>query len=140
MLYSGQKIDTPKYVTKLAREQRRNLTDSEALVWSRLKNKQLHGYRFRCQHPVYRYIFDFYCHEAMLAVEIDGEVHKHQKEYDIYRDEFVKSIGITTLRFPADRVFSNIDNVVYQIEDALLGIRKKQNKDGTGDNEIRKRD
>jgi very-short-patch-repair endonuclease len=85
MIYNGQKIDTPKYVIELAREQRIKLTLSEQLIWSKLRNKQLHGYRFRCQHPIYRYILDFYCHEALLAIEIDGDIHKYQKEYDNYR-------------------------------------------------------
>ncbi|HPB82722.1 MAG TPA: DUF559 domain-containing protein, partial [Spirochaetota bacterium] len=75
MLYDGKKIITPKYVIELAREQRRNLTDTELLIWSKLKNKQLHGFRFRCQHPLYRYILDFFCHKAMLAIEIDGGIH-----------------------------------------------------------------
>jgi very-short-patch-repair endonuclease len=120
MLYNGQKIKTPKYVIELAREQRIHLTDSEQLVWSKLRNKQVHGFRFRCQHPVYRYIIDFYCHKAMLAVEIDGDVHKYRKEYDNYRDEFLNSIGITTLRFPSNEVFRNIEYVVNQIKVILL--------------------
>jgi very-short-patch-repair endonuclease len=120
MLYGGLKTDTPKYVIELAREQRRNLTESEQLMWSQLKSKQLHGYRFRCQHPIYRYILDFYCHKAMLAIEIDGESHKYRKDYDNYRDEFIASIGIRTLRFSNNEVFSNIENVINQIGDALL--------------------
>ena len=120
MLYRKQKIDTPKYVIELAREQRRNLTESEELLWLKLRNKQLHGKRFRCQHPVYRYILDFYCHEAMLAVEIDGDIHKYRKEYDNYRDEFMKNIGITTIRFSANEVINTIESVVFKIENELL--------------------
>jgi len=125
MLYSGQKINTPKYVIELAREQRKNLTETEQLMWSKLRNKQLHGYRFRCQHPIYRYILDFYCHKAMLAIEIDGDIHNFRKEYDNYRDEFVEYIGITTLRFSSHEVFNNIEYVVNQIEDVLLKQDKK---------------
>ena len=120
MIYNGQKIDTPKYVIELAREQRIKLTLSEQLIWSKLRNKQLHGYRFRCQHPIYRYILDFYCHEALLAIEIDGDIHKYQKEYDNYRDDFIANIGITTLRFSADEVINSIDSVLEQIAYILL--------------------
>ena len=120
MLFNGQKIDTPKYVIKLAREQRDSLTRSEQLMWSRLSNRQLHGFRFRCQHPVCRYILDFYCHRAMLAIEIDGDIHKYRKEYDNYRDEFLSGIGITTLRFSADEVMNNIENVIERIGSILL--------------------
>jgi len=120
MLYSGQKINTPGYVIELAREQRINLTESEQLLWLKLRNKQLHGFRFRCQHPIYRYILDFYCHKARLAIEIDGAIHKYQTGYDNYRDEFIKSIGITTMRFSTDEVIDNIENVINQIGDVLL--------------------
>jgi len=120
MLYNGQIIDTPEYVVYLAREQRLKLTQSEKLLWSRLRNKQLHGYRFRCQHPIYRYILDFYCHKAMIAIEIDGGIHQHQKSYDKYRDDFLASIGIITLRFSDKEVLNNTDNVIDQIGEKLL--------------------
>ena|SRR6056297_674645 len=119
MLYNGQKIDTPKYVIDLARDLRQNLTQSEKLIWEMIRNKQLDGYRFRCQHPIYRYVLDFYCHEAMLAVEIDGDVHKKREDYDGYRDEFLKSIGITTFRFSTEEVMSNINFVLNNIRTSL---------------------
>ena len=115
MLYNGQIVDTQRYVIELARIQRLNLTKSEQIMWLKLKNKQVHGYKFRCQHPVYRYILDFFCHKAMLAIEIDGDIHKDRKEYDMYRDQYMESIGIKTLRFSASEVFSNIDHVINQI-------------------------
>ena len=121
MLYNKQKIITPKYIIDLARKQRQNLTPSEKIIWSQLRNKQLENFRFRCQHPIYRYILDFYCHEVMLAIEIDGDVHKNRKEYDEYRDEFLKSIGITTLRFSVKDLFSKSDYVINQIENVLHG-------------------
>ena len=112
MIYNGQIIDTPKYVFELARGQRIKLTQSEQVLWQRLKDKQLYGYRFRCQHPVHRYILDFYCHKEMLAIEIDGDIHKSRKDYDDYRDFFLASIGITTLRFSVSEVLNNTDNVI----------------------------
>ena len=56
----------------------------------------------------------------MLAIEIDGDIHDYRKEYDDYRDEFIESIGITTLRISSKEVFNNIENVINEIEDALL--------------------
>jgi very-short-patch-repair endonuclease len=120
MLYNGQRIETPKYVIELARAQRIKLTESEQIMWSKLYNKQVNGYRFRCQHPVHRYILDFYCHKAMLAIEIDGDVHKSRKEYDAYRDRFMESVGIRTLRFSANEVFCDIDTIINQIKNVLL--------------------
>ena len=51
----------------------------------------------------------------MLAIEIDGDIHKYQKYYDNYRDDFIASIGITTLRFSGKDVLKDIDNVIDQI-------------------------
>ena len=119
MLYNGQVIDTPQYVIDIARELRQNLTQSEKLLWEKIRNKQLDGYRFRCQHPVYRYVLDFYCHEAMLAVEIDGDVHEKREEYDQYRGELLQHIGIRTLRFTNKEVISNVEEILNTIHSIL---------------------
>jgi very-short-patch-repair endonuclease len=65
-----------------ARMLRENMTQTEKLLWERLKGKQILGLRFRRQHPIFIFIADFYCHEARLVVEIDGEIHNQQLEYD----------------------------------------------------------
>jgi very-short-patch-repair endonuclease len=111
---------TPDYVVQLARDLRNNLTDSERLLWERLKSKQVDGCKFRCQHPVYRYILDFYCHEKLLAIEIDGDAHKDRKDYDEYRDDFLKSMGVLTLRFSNHDVMQDIDAVICKIKAELL--------------------
>jgi len=87
-------IKTPKYVIELARQMRCNLTPSEKIMWEYLRNKRLDGNRFRSQHPIHRYILDFYCPCKFLAIEIDGDIHKLRKDDDEYRDEYLKSIGI----------------------------------------------
>mgnify|MGYP006298791947 CR=1 FL=1 len=61
---------------------RKNMTVTEKLLWEKLRNKQL-GVRFKPQHPIGRFIVDFYCHQSKLVVEVDGEIHDQQKEYDI---------------------------------------------------------
>jgi very-short-patch-repair endonuclease len=73
-------ITTPDYIIQLARDLRNNLTPGERVLWDRLKGKQVAGYKFRCQHPIYRYILDFYCDEKLLAVELDGDIHKERKK------------------------------------------------------------
>ncbi len=92
-------IKTPAYIVELAKDLRNNMTVSEEKLWSVLRMKQVSGYKFRCQHPLYRYILDFYCHEKLLAIEIDGKIHDSQKEYDRYRDEFLMSIGMVLCIF-----------------------------------------
>lgn len=121
VLYSNQRIITPVYIVELARDLRNNMTGSEIKLWSVLRMKQIDGYKFRCQHPVYRYILDFYCHEKQLAIEIDGEIHNTQQEYDRYRDEFLRSLEIETLRIKNEDVLYDIVNVAEMIRNKLSG-------------------
>jgi len=74
------------------------MTEAEERLWSAINKRQINGLKFRRQHPVYRYILDFYCYEKQLAIDVDGVVHRKQKDNDNYRDEFLKSIGIRTIR------------------------------------------
>jgi len=58
------------------------MTSSEKLLWDKLKGKQIYGLRFRRQQAIAFFIADFYCHEVRLVIEIDGEYHNRQKDYD----------------------------------------------------------
>ncbi len=60
---------------------RQKMTTAEKLLWQRLKENQL-GYRFKPQHPIDIFIADFYCHALKLVIEVDGQIHDHQKDYD----------------------------------------------------------
>jgi very-short-patch-repair endonuclease len=68
----GKKPAIPEDIFKYARELRRNQTDAEQLLWGLLRDRRFAGKKFRRQHPVGRYILDFYCHELKLAIELDG--------------------------------------------------------------------
>lgn len=119
VIIMNQNIKTPKYVIELARQMRCNLTPSEKIMWQHLRNKKIEGNRFRSQHPIYRYILDFYCPCKSLAIEIDGDIHKLRKDYDEYRDEYLQSVGIKTLRFENSEVHQNIQKVISKIKDTL---------------------
>ncbi len=112
-------VKTPLHVIETARKLRVAMTYTESLLWDKLKNKKLNGHRFRKQHPVYRYIFDFYCPKARLAIEIDGAVHKERKEYDEYRDELMKSLDIETLRVKDTEIKNDINDVLMKIIEKL---------------------
>jgi len=70
-----------------ARQLRREQTPAEALLWGHLRNRRLKGLKFRRQHPVGRFVADFYCAQHRLIVELDGAVHQRQREYDDLRTE-----------------------------------------------------
>jgi len=98
-----------------ARRLRKNMTNSEKLLWEKLKGKQICGLRFRRQHPIDIFIADFYCHEVRLVVEIDGEIHNQQEEYDDGRTAEMEKFGIKMIRFKNYEVEKDIENVVEKI-------------------------
>ena len=105
----------PRYVTDLARTHRRDMTYAESALWKRIRRKGLDGLRFRRQHPVGRYIADFYCHELKLLVELDGPTHVNRKEYDEHRDAYLSGDGITVFRFSNDQIEHSMDAVLETI-------------------------
>jgi very-short-patch-repair endonuclease len=101
-----------------ARELRKNMTDAERLLWSKLRKKQLKGLMFTSQKPLGGYIVDFYCYKANLVVEVDGSQHYSSEgiEYDKVRDECLKNQELKVLRFTNIDVLENIDGVIEVIE------------------------
>ncbi|SHJ44008.1 Very-short-patch-repair endonuclease [Tangfeifania diversioriginum] len=98
-----------------ARQLRNKMTSVEKLLWERLKSKQICNVRFRRQHPISKYIADFYCHAACLVVELDGKIHLKSKEHDKQRTENLKELNIKVMRFSNNEVEKNIDEVLKQI-------------------------
>lgn len=98
-----------------ARQLRRRMTGLERKLWQRLRRKQLDGLRFRRQHPIDRFIVDFYCPEYRLVIEIDGAVHTTQAEYDEVRTEWLEARGYRVLRFTNQEVRHRLDNVLEAI-------------------------
>ncbi|MHC5611987.1 MAG: endonuclease domain-containing protein [Nostoc sp.] len=70
-----------KKLKPLARQMRCEATPAEKLLWQKLRDKQLLGFKFRRQQTIDRFIVDFYCNEARLVVEVDGEIHAILLEY-----------------------------------------------------------
>ena len=105
----------------LARHLRKNMTDAERLLWSRIRKKQLGGYQFYRQRPLGKYIVDFYCPAARLVVEVDGGQHffQNSRVHDAERDRFFKRHGIRVLRFTNLQVLNEIENVLDTIYEAL---------------------
>jgi very-short-patch-repair endonuclease len=106
---------TPE-IEQAARKLRNNLTVAESRLWSALRNKQLEGLRFRCQHPVGNFILDFYCPACKLAVEVDGEIHVQQIDYDEARTSELAKYGYKVLRFTNEQVMNNLPQVLEKIK------------------------
>lgn len=100
---------------------RNSVTNAEAMLWLKLKGKQLRGYKFRRQQGVEQYIVDFYCPEYQLTVEIDGATHstREELERDKRRQNEIEKLGIQFLRFTNTDIYENLDGVLQTILDWL---------------------
>ena len=100
-----------------ARKSRQVTTDAELLLWNRLRNRQLPGFKFRRQHQFGEYIADFYCHEAKLVIECDGGVHSAVETWnqDQSRDAYMSSLGLRVLRFTNEQVLNETEAVLNVI-------------------------
>jgi very-short-patch-repair endonuclease len=96
-------------------------TDAEAKLWHLLRDRRMAGFKFRRQHPLGRYILDFYCHEALLVVELDGGQHTEAKQmaYDERRTGFLASQGVRVLRFGDHDMLKWPEAVAEQVYRAL---------------------
>jgi very-short-patch-repair endonuclease len=102
-------------IKPLAREKRREPTVAENTLWQHLRGRGIHGYKFRRQHPIERYIVDFYCPEAWLVIEVDGPIHDHQIEEDALRQAELEELGLKVMRVSNDAVMLHIEQVLDQI-------------------------
>jgi very-short-patch-repair endonuclease len=105
-------------ILKRAGDLRKNMTEAEKVLWERIGKKKLIGVTFRRQHPISKFIVDFYSHEALLIIEIDGDIHKNPNvaEHDEGREYELKRLGLSVLRFSNKEVLKNADGVVKRIE------------------------
>jgi adenine-specific DNA-methyltransferase len=118
----------PEDIRTYAREMRQGMTDAEALLWQLLRNRRVAGAKFRRQHPVGRYILDFYCDELKLGVELDGGQHGDAIAYDEKRDEWLRMQGIRILRFWNNQMLAETEAVMEAIYQALTDSESKAAK------------
>ena len=101
----------------LARQLRRNQTEAERLLWSRLRALRLEGVKFRRQHPIGKYVVDFVTLEGKLIIELDGGQHNESptREYDEQRVAWLNEEGYQVIRFWDNEVLANIEGVLTVI-------------------------
>jgi very-short-patch-repair endonuclease len=129
---------------QLARALRKQQTDAEKLLWSRLRNRQLEGCKFmkyihvfhpagqpsaaqicsrqicRRQQPIGPYIADFLSLEPKLIIELDGGQHAEQQEPDNQRTRYLQALGYRVLRFWNHEVLNDLDAVLEAIRIAIV--------------------
>src|SRR4030095_3051585 len=111
-----------KKILKSTRKRLRNqMTHAEVLLWNQLKGRALGGFKFRRQHSIFKYIVDFYCPEAKLAIEVDGVTHigKEAKLHDNEKENDLKTLNINTLRISNEEIYDNLVTVINRIREKL---------------------
>ena len=109
----GQRVAKAKL--QRAKELRREMTPTEKVLWNELRANKL-GVHFRRQQVIAGFIVDFYCHKAALVVEVDGDIHDLQPEEDARREDVLKGIGLTIVRFRNEDVIKDMPAVVGNIK------------------------
>ena len=108
-----------KELTALAQDLRKNMTKEEKKLWYQFLKK--YPVQFKRQVTCGKYILDFYCPKAKIAIEIDGSYHQIStiSENDKARDEYLKSVGTYVIRFPNHDIRQDFNQVCKQIDFAV---------------------
>ena len=110
-----------KKLKPFARENRKNQTDAEDLLWENIRNRKINDCKFRRQHTIGGFIVDFVCMEKKLVLEVDGDYHldEEQKKYDDSRTQYLSDQGFKEIRFSNDEVLHDIQGVLDKIKKEL---------------------
>jgi very-short-patch-repair endonuclease len=109
----GQRVSARQ--VESSKQLRREMTPAEKILWKEVKANKLNGLHFRRQQIVHGYFADFYCHQHELIVEVDGEIHKLQTEYDAKREEYLIGLGFRIIRFTNEEIAKNLNGVLQKI-------------------------
>jgi len=107
-------------------ELRNRMTKAETVLWEELRHRKFMGLKFRRQHPIDRFIVDFYCHKHKLVIELDGSVHDLPEvaENDKNREAELTDLGLTILRFSNSIVLQSIQAVLNTIAKFISSTEK----------------
>ena len=120
----------------LAREFRKNPTKAEKQMWQALRNRCFLNLKFRRQHLLEGYLLDFYCQELKLAVEIDGAIHRSQREEDIKRQKAIEQSGIRFYRIKNEQVERNINKVLEDLANFVNALTPDPSPTKAGEGKI----
>ena len=114
-------------IFKLARELRKDQTNAEKILWEKLNKNQIHGLKFRRQHPINKFIADFFCPKIKLVIEVDGSIHEIAEfhNHDEGRTDFFNDFGITLIRYTNEQIYTELDSTIRQINDISEKLLKE---------------
>jgi len=102
-------------------------TKAEQILWEKLRNKKFLNMKFYRQYPLFYdltgielfFVADFYCFEAKLVIELDGEIHSYQLKQDKHRTEILNRLGSKVIRFKNKDIEENINFVLIKIKEEI---------------------
>ena len=106
-------------LVEFAKTMRIEMTEPERRLWERLRAKRFQGIKFRRQNVVGPYIADSYAREVMTIVEVDGDTHGFQADYDAVRDRYFRTEGYCVIRFSNRDVMTNMEGVLTMIAERI---------------------
>lgn len=121
-------------IKEFSRQLRKNATHSEKVLWERIKDRKIDGYKFLRQHPIMYdrqgndlrfFIPDFYCPAAKLVIELDGPAHELNREYDSWRNEILREKNLKVMRFRNSEL-RDLDIVLRKIRIAISESEARQ--------------
>ena len=106
---------------------RKRSTKAEEILWEQLRNRKLLNRKFYRQYSLFYdltgkesfFVADFYCYEAKLIIELDGEIHKYKLQEDKSRTDILKLTGLKVIRFKNEEIEQNIKMVLEKIKREL---------------------
>jgi very-short-patch-repair endonuclease len=116
-----------------AKQLRKTSTPAEKMLWQALRRGSLTGLKFCRQHPVGNFILDFYYPAHKLVIEVDGEIHHNQTDYDADRTVQLESHGYTVLRFQNEEVMHQLETVLDQTTQAIAILSLNPNTKNLAD-------
>ena len=119
-----KRIYNKKIVRPCRRALRSNLTLAEKVIWLSLHKRQTGGIRFLRQYSIDNFIVDFYSPELKLGIEVDGDSHVGNEEYDKYRQTLIEQHKIKILRFSNEQVMGNPEKVIEKVKQAIGEIKR----------------
>jgi very-short-patch-repair endonuclease len=114
--------DLRVYANELRSE---TVSRAEKYLWKAVLSRNKMGVKFKRQRPIYRFIVDFFSQEIGLIIEIDGNSHMHNGEYDVYRQQKLESLGYTVVRFSEGEVLQDVDAVGIQLQHVIYCLKER---------------
>ena len=102
-------------------------TPAECLLWQLVRNRQRCQAKFRRQHKLGPYILDFYCPEAKLAIECDGQPHFTPVVIakDRVRTQWLNRQDVEVIRFTSNEIENDTQRVLFEIDVVLKRLLKQ---------------